>query len=157
QMSAENCDYKRKKNLRFEKAVTIIRTDLQNQIVVVTYDADKTNEANITEAFGKLNYTVTPVEGANAATGKTSCPKASACNDKTTCPNTTDCQSKANCSKDKAACKHNDKKCDGKKCDGKADKKCDGKCPAKNSNCKDGTCKDNSCKKDNTACKNKKK
>ncbi|MDE6336371.1 MAG: heavy-metal-associated domain-containing protein [Muribaculaceae bacterium] len=155
QMSCQNCENKIKKNLRFEKGVTNIRTDLQNQLVVVTYDADKTNEANITEAFGKLNYTVTPVDAANpapAANGNTSCPKASDCNAKTTCPNTTDCAANTNCSKEKAACKQN-----GKKCDGKGDKKCDGKCSAKDANCKDGNCKDNSCKKDDTSCKNKKK
>ena len=62
QMSCQNCENKIKKNLRFEKGVTNITTDLQNQVVVVTYDADKTNEENLTKAFGKLNYQVSPTK-----------------------------------------------------------------------------------------------
>ena len=78
QMSCQNCENKIKKNLRFEKGVTNITTDLANQVVVVTYDADKTNEANLTQAFAKLNYKVAPTdkkEGAckKAAEGKACC------------------------------------------------------------------------------------
>lgn len=67
-MSCHNCEEKIKKNLRFEKGVTNITTDLKNQKVVVTYDADKTNEKNLVKAFGKLKYDVKPF-------GTTECPE----------------------------------------------------------------------------------
>lgn len=120
QMSCQNCENKIKKNLRFEKGVTNIRTDLQNQLVVVTYDADKTNEANIAEAFGKLDYKVTPVNSSEIANAQaTVYPK-----EKEACKNQSSCQ---------------------KKCDGKADKKCDGSC--KDGKCNETSCKkDNCCK-----------
>ncbi len=119
QMSCQNCENKIKKNLRFEKGVTNIRTDLQNQLVVVTYDADKTNEENITEAFGKINYTVTPVTDANATNAQP-----------------------AACPKEKGSCHKADKKCDGK-----ADKKCDGS-SCKDEKCTEKACKkdDDCCK-----------
>lgn len=59
QMSCQNCENKIKGNLRFEKGIHKIETDLKNQTVTVTYDADKTDENKIAEAFGKLNYQVT--------------------------------------------------------------------------------------------------
>lgn len=160
QMSCQNCENKIKKNLRFEKGVTDIRTDLQNQLVVVTYDADKTNEANITKAFGKLDYKVTPVNASDAVNAQaTACPKG-----KGTCQSQSSCQKKCGGKADKkcdgtckkATCKNTAKKCDGtcknadKKCDGKANKKCDG-------TCKNATCSEASCKKDDNCCKNKKK
>ena len=57
-MSCQNCENKIKGNLRFEKGIHKIETDLKNQTVTVTYDADKTNETKITEAFGKIKYQV---------------------------------------------------------------------------------------------------
>ena len=146
QMSCQNCENKIKKNLRFEKGVTNIRTDLQNQLVVVTYDADKTNEENITKAFSKLDYQVTPVTQSGATTAQ----PATVCKEKGSCPNQGSCKDKKKC--DGKA----DKKCDGtckkadKKCNSKADKKCDG-------SCKEGKCTDGACKKGENCCKNKKK
>lgn len=61
QMHCSNCENKIKKNLRFEKGVKEIRTDLENQIVTVVYDADKTDEGKIIEAFGKIKYDATVV------------------------------------------------------------------------------------------------
>lgn len=61
QMSCENCEKRIKGNLRFEKGVKKIVTDRPNQRVTVTYDADKTTEAAIAEAFAKLNYKVKKV------------------------------------------------------------------------------------------------
>lgn len=74
-MSCQNCENRIKGNLRFEKGVKKIETDLEHQRVTVTYDADKTNENNIEEAFGKLNYKVTKIEDATDA----SCPNDKAC------------------------------------------------------------------------------
>ena len=128
QMSCQNCENKIKKNLRFEKGVTNITTDLQNQVVVVTYDADKTNEANLTEAFAKLDYKVAPTEKKGAAAnGKTCSKTGKAC-------------SKANgttCSKETATAGEKKSCCKGRN----GEKKCDG----------------TGCKKGTDCCKNKKK
>lgn len=67
QMSCENCEKRIKGNLRFEKGVKKIVTDRPNQRVTVTYDADKTTEAAIAEAFAKLNYKVKKVAPAAPA------------------------------------------------------------------------------------------
>ena len=128
QMSCQNCENKIKKNLRFEKGVTNITTDLQNQVVVVTYDADKTNEENLTQAFAKLDYKVAPTEKKGAAAnGKTCSKTGKAC-------------SKANgttCSKETATAGEKKSCCKG----GNGEKKCDG----------------TGCKKGTDCCKNKKK
>ena len=57
-LSCQNCENKIKKNLRFEKGVTKIETNIPDQRVVVTYDADKTNPEKIAEGFAKIGYTV---------------------------------------------------------------------------------------------------
>ena len=62
-MSCQNCENKIKGNLRFEKGVKKVETNLKAQTVTVTYDADKTDEAKLKEAFGKLNYEVKKVDG----------------------------------------------------------------------------------------------
>lgn len=67
QMSCQNCEKKIKGNLRFEKGVQKVETDLENQKVTVTYDAEKTNEKQLEEAFGKLNYKVTKVHNCDKA------------------------------------------------------------------------------------------
>lgn len=134
QMSCQNCEKKIKNNLRFEKGVTNIQTDLENQVVIVSYDADKTNEANLTKAFGKLDYKVTPTEKPQASANSRT--KAKKCDG--TCKGDKKCDGKS-CDKEKA-----DKKCDGKSCDkDKAGKKCDGKsCDKEKADKKcDGTCK----------------
>ncbi|MCH5236653.1 MAG: heavy-metal-associated domain-containing protein [Muribaculaceae bacterium] len=67
-MSCQNCENKIKDNLRFEKGVKKIETNIPQQRVVVTYDADKTNPENIEKAFSKIGYTATEIsEGDNAA------------------------------------------------------------------------------------------
>ena len=68
-MSCQNCENKIKGNLRFEKGVKKVETNLKAQTVTVTYDADKTDESKLEKAFGKLNYSVRKVEG-NAAEGE---------------------------------------------------------------------------------------
>ncbi len=59
QMSCSNCENKIKKNIRFEKGVHEITTDLEGQVVTVVYDADKTNEDNLVKAFDKIKYKAT--------------------------------------------------------------------------------------------------
>lgn len=58
QMSCQNCENKIKGNLRFEKGVKNVETNLKDQTVTVTYDAEKTDEKKLAEAFGKLHYKV---------------------------------------------------------------------------------------------------
>lgn len=59
QMQCENCERKIKGNLRFEKGVKKIETDIKKQQVVITYDADKTKPEIITKSFGKFGYKAT--------------------------------------------------------------------------------------------------
>lgn len=72
QMSCQNCENKIKGNLRFEKGVKKVVTNLKEQTVTVTYDADKTDEAKLAEAFGKLNYKVQKVGYKVASTNECS-------------------------------------------------------------------------------------
>ena len=93
-MSCQNCENKIKGNLRFEKGVKKIETDLEHQRVTVTYDADKTNEANLEQAFGKINYKVTKIEANDTtanAVNKHSCKGESKCSDKSEGNCTSDC------------------------------------------------------------------
>ena len=57
QMHCENCENKIKGNLRFEKGVKKIATDIDRQTVTVTYDADKTTVDNLLKGFTKFGYT----------------------------------------------------------------------------------------------------
>ena len=58
-MHCENCENKIKGNLRFEKGVKKIETNIEKQQVTVTYDADKTNPESIIKGFEKFGYTAT--------------------------------------------------------------------------------------------------
>lgn len=62
QMSCANCENKIKKNIRFEKGIQQISTDLKGQVVTIEYDADKTNEVNIIKAFDKIKYKAIKLE-----------------------------------------------------------------------------------------------
>ena len=68
-MSCQNCENKIKKNLRFEKGVKNIETNLSEQRVTIEYDADKTNPEQLEEAFTKIGYHVDVItaqgEGSN--------------------------------------------------------------------------------------------
>lgn len=57
QMHCENCENKIKGNLRFEKGVKDIKTNVDAQTVTVTYDADKTNADKVQKGFEKFGYT----------------------------------------------------------------------------------------------------
>ena len=59
QMSCHNCENKIKNNIRFEKGVKEIETNLDAQTVTVTYDADKTNVESLIAGFKKIGYTAT--------------------------------------------------------------------------------------------------
>ena len=56
EMHCENCEKKIKDNIRFEKGVKSIKTNLKDKTVTIEYDADKTNVQNIIQGFKKIKY-----------------------------------------------------------------------------------------------------
>ena len=56
EMHCTNCEQKIKNNIRFEKGIKSIKTNLDNKTVTIEYDADKTNVKNIIEGFKKIKY-----------------------------------------------------------------------------------------------------
>lgn len=56
QMHCENCEKRIKENIRFEKGVKKIETDVEHQTVTITYDADKTTVENLIKGFEKIKY-----------------------------------------------------------------------------------------------------
>ena len=56
EMHCESCEKKIKGNLRFEKGIKNIITDLKTKTVTIEYDADKTNVQNIINGFKKIKY-----------------------------------------------------------------------------------------------------
>ncbi|MBR1880382.1 MAG: heavy-metal-associated domain-containing protein [Prevotella sp.] len=70
EMHCNNCEKKIKSNLRFEKGVKVIETDLRTKTVTIKYDADKTTIDNIIKGFKKIKYEAkevknTPKKGEN--------------------------------------------------------------------------------------------
>ncbi|MCH5230311.1 MAG: heavy-metal-associated domain-containing protein [Muribaculaceae bacterium] len=79
-MSCQNCENKIKGNLRFEKGVKKIETNLADQKVTIEYDADKTTPANIESAFEKIGYQVKVLNQENEQPNAcTSSPAAKTC------------------------------------------------------------------------------
>ena len=69
QMHCENCEKRIKENIRFEKGVKKIETDVEHQTVTITYDADKTTVEDIIKGFEKIKYTAREVkDGEQVAT-----------------------------------------------------------------------------------------
>ena len=62
EMHCESCEKKIKGNLRFEKGVKNIITDLKTKTVTIEYDADKTNVQNIIKGFKKIKYEATELK-----------------------------------------------------------------------------------------------
>ena len=56
EMHCESCEKKIKGNLRFEKGIKNIITDLKTKTVTIEYDADKTTVPAIIEGFKKIKY-----------------------------------------------------------------------------------------------------
>lgn len=61
-MSCQNCENKIKGNLRFEKGVKKIETNIPDQRITIEYDADKTNPEQIENAFHKIGYQVEVIQ-----------------------------------------------------------------------------------------------
>jgi copper chaperone CopZ len=159
QMHCESCETKIKGNLRFEKGIKSVETNIDDQAVTIQYDADKTNEEAIMKAFGKFGYQASKKEAAQKECEKKECDGKHECSEKKECDKNADCdkkacgekkeccgkcqkaegEAKADCCKDKKECgKHEcaeKKECNGKQeCAGKCEKKCEGadkKCEGK--------------------------
>ena len=56
QMHCANCEKKIKDNIRFEKGIKSIKTNLDDKTVIIEYDADKTTVPAIIEGFKKIKY-----------------------------------------------------------------------------------------------------
>ena len=65
QMHCANCEKKIKDNIRFEKGIKSIKTNLDDKTVTIEYDADKTSVENIIEGFKKITYEATEVKPAD--------------------------------------------------------------------------------------------
>lgn len=57
-MTCENCKKKIEKNIAFEKGVSDMKVDLPSKTVMVVYQDNKTNQANIQKAIEQLGYKV---------------------------------------------------------------------------------------------------
>jgi copper chaperone CopZ len=69
EMHCSGCENKIKSNLKFEKGIKDIQTNLTDKTVTIQYDADKTNVESIIAGFKKINYDAT-VAGSNSASGE---------------------------------------------------------------------------------------
>lgn len=68
EMHCQSCENKIKGNLRFEKGIKSIETDLKSKTVTIRYDADKTNVQNIVKGFRKIKYEAAEVKNEPAKT-----------------------------------------------------------------------------------------
>ena len=65
QMHCANCEKKIKQNIRFERGVKTIKTDLKTKPVTIQYDADKTSVPAIIQGFKKIKYEASEVKPAS--------------------------------------------------------------------------------------------
>lgn len=120
QMHCESCENKIKNNMRFEKGIKSIETNISRQEVTLTYDADKTTPEKLMKGFEKFGYTATLKSDGNQQ--QTSCDKKQNCCKKAQ----NGCDKKqGNCDKKQKCCKKAQESCDKKQAECKQDcKKC---------------------------------
>ncbi len=56
QMHCEKCEKKVRDNMRFEKGLKDISTEVKAKMVTITYDAEKTNVKKLQAGFNKFKY-----------------------------------------------------------------------------------------------------
>ena len=61
QMHCSSCENRIKNELRFEKGVVKIETNLEKQTVKITYDGNKNDAKKLCEAMRKIGYSTTIV------------------------------------------------------------------------------------------------
>lgn len=71
QMHCANCEKKIKDNLRFEKGVKSIETNVEAQTVTIRFDADKTTPEKIIKGFEKFGYKAREVKKGETVTRHT--------------------------------------------------------------------------------------
>ena len=62
EMHCTGCEKKIKDNIRFEKGVKSIKTNLEDKTVTIEYDADKTTVEDIIKGFKKIKYEAREVQ-----------------------------------------------------------------------------------------------
>ena len=62
EMHCANCEKKIKENIRFEKGIKSITTNLKEKTVTIEYDAEKTNVQDIIKGFKKIKYEASEVK-----------------------------------------------------------------------------------------------
>ncbi len=72
QMHCESCENRIKNNIRFEKGIKRIETNVEEQTVTIKYDAEKTTPENIQEGFKKIGYSARLIEESEKAPEKES-------------------------------------------------------------------------------------
>ena len=55
-MHCEKCEKKVRDNMRFEKGLKDISTEVKTKMVTITYDAEKTNVKKLQAGFNKFKY-----------------------------------------------------------------------------------------------------
>lgn len=138
QMHCESCETKIKGNLRFEKGIKSVETNIDDQAVTIQYDADKTTEEAIMKAFGKFGYQASKKEAAQKECEKKECNGKHECSEKKECDKNADCGNNKACGEKKECGKNAD--CDNKACGEK--KECSGKCQKAEGEAKADCCKD---------------
>lgn len=143
-MHCANCETKIKENLKYCKGIKSIETNVANQTVTITYDADKAKPETFIASLKKANYTATEKKCGGCKGEKKAC-----------------AGEKKSCSGDHKACAGEKKSCEGKSegCCGKCQEgKSEGSC----GKCKEGKeaagscCKDKKQVEEKSCCKDKK-
>ena len=62
EMHCTGCEKKIKDNIRFEKGIKSITTNLDDKTITIEYDADKTSVEEIIRGFKKISYEAREVE-----------------------------------------------------------------------------------------------
>lgn len=70
EMHCESCENKIKSNMRFEKGVKKIETNLERQEVSITYDPKKNNVEGLRSAMKKIGYDTKVVSDKEMTTKK---------------------------------------------------------------------------------------
>lgn len=70
EMHCESCENKIKSNIRFEKGVKKIETNLERQEVSITYDPKKNNVEGLRSAMKKIGYDTKVVSDKEMTTKK---------------------------------------------------------------------------------------
>ena len=95
-MHCESCENRIKGNLRFEKGVKGIETNVAEQKVIVKYDEKKTNPETLRAAFGKFGY-----EATLWTDGGKGCKEGKGCQKEQKCKKASGCQKSEGCQEGK--------------------------------------------------------